>query len=120
MLREVLARIRGLLRTRRDWHAERDHLRRDVRSAAAVQQRMLPQSPPRLRTLECAGLCHPAQWIGGDAFDYFDVAPDLTALVLSDVAGKGVTAALTMASIHAVMRTEAPRYGARCDDRSRG
>ena len=114
LLGELLARVRGLLRHRREWNVERDQLRRDVRSAAAVQQQLLPRTKPITSTIDLAGTCCPALGIGGDYFDFIAVAPGLLGIVLADVAGKGIPAALTMASLHAVVRTEAPRFGRRC------
>jgi len=116
LLGELLARVRGLLRHRREWNVERDQLRRDVRSAAAVQQQLLPRSKPTCATMDLSGTCQPALGIGGDYFDFIEVGPHLLGIVLADVAGKGIPAALTMASLHAVVRTEAPRFGRRCAD----
>jgi sigma-B regulation protein RsbU (phosphoserine phosphatase) len=98
------------LRHRRDWRAEDQQLDRDVRGAAEVQRRLLPQSLPNLITADCAAACEPALGVGGDYYDFIDLAPGLTAFVLADVAGKGITAALTMASLHGMLRAEAPRY----------
>jgi sigma-B regulation protein RsbU (phosphoserine phosphatase) len=114
LLAELLARIRGLLKHRREWSKESDRLQRDVRAAAEVQQRLLPQCKPASETLDCAGSCAPALGVGGDYYDFIDVAPGLTALVLADVAGKGITAALSMACIHGIVRTEAPRCERHC------
>jgi serine phosphatase RsbU (regulator of sigma subunit) len=113
LLNELMARIRGLLKHRREWSSERDRLERDLRAAAAVQQRLLPQLAPVAATLECAGVCVPAQGVGGDYYDFIDVGDGLLALVVADVAGKGMPAALSMACIHGVLRTEAPRAGRR-------
>jgi serine phosphatase RsbU (regulator of sigma subunit) len=114
MLNELLARVRGLLRHRREWSAEREQLQRDVRTAAQVQQRLLPQSKPAAATIDCAGVCHAALGVGGDYYDFIELDAGRLGLVLADVAGKGITAALTMASLHAVVRTEAPRFADRC------
>ena len=116
LLGELMARIRGLLKHRREWTRESDRLQRDVRAAADVQQRLLPQSKPASLTLDCAGVCTPALGVGGDYYDFIDIAPGLTGLVLADVAGKGITAALSMACIHGIVRTEAPRCGRQCAD----
>src|SRR5688572_24783918 len=111
LLSELLARVRGLLRHRREWRAEHDEIERDVRGAAEVQQRLLPRRPPVLTTADCAAACEPARGVGGDYYDFIDLAPALTGFVLADVAGKGITAALTMASLHGMLRAEAPRHG---------
>ena len=116
LLKELLARVRGLLRHRRQWSSEREQLDRDVRAASDVQQRLLPGHALRTRTLDVAAMCQPARGVGGDYYDFIEVGTGLTALLLADVAGKGITAALTMASLHGMIRTEAPRYGRRCDE----
>jgi phosphoserine phosphatase RsbU/P len=114
LLNELLARIRGLLRHRRAWNVEREQLQRDVRTAAEVQRQLLPRFKPAARTIDCSGLCQPALGVGGDYYDFIDIAPGLFAIVLADVSGKGISAALTMASLHGIIRTEAPRLGRGC------
>jgi phosphoserine phosphatase RsbU/P len=110
LLSELLARVRGLLRHRRQWRAEHHAIDRDVRDAADVQQRLLPERPPALRTAECAAVCEPARGVGGDYYDFIDLPAGLTGLALADVAGKGITAALTMASLQGMLRAQAPRH----------
>ena len=107
-LRELCARIRSILRNRRD--AVRDHgqLARELQSAAEVQRTLFPHVRPALVSLDCAGLCRPASAVGGDYFDYVPVDARRVALVLADVAGKGMPAALLMASLHGVIRAQAP------------
>ena len=106
-LRELCARIRSILRNRRD--AVRDHgrLARELQSAADVQRTLFPRLRPALVTLDCAGMCRPASAVGGDYFDYVPVDASRVALVLADVAGKGMPAALLMASLHGVIRAQA-------------
>lgn len=116
LLNELLARVRGLLRHRRDWSAERAQLQREVRNAAEVQQQLLPRTKPATATLDCAGACLPALGVGGDYYDFIELAPGLIAFLIADVAGKGIPAALTMASLHGVIRTEASRFKTRCAD----
>jgi serine phosphatase RsbU (regulator of sigma subunit) len=116
LLKELLARVRGLLRQRREWTSERELLDRDVRTAAEVQQRLLPGTALRTRALDIAAMCQPARGIGGDYYDVIDLGGGLVALLLADVAGKGITAALTMASLQGRLRTETPRYGQRCGE----
>ena len=115
-LSELLARIRSILRHRRDWRHEQDQIDDDVRRAAEVQQRLLPQSRPSVPSLDYAAFCHPARGIGGDYYDYIDLAPGVLGIVVADVSGKGITAALTVAALHALIRSEAPRHGRACDE----
>ena len=67
--------------------------------ARAVQAGLLPQEKPPLKTLDYAGACIQARMVGGDYFDFLDMAPGEVGFVLADVAGKGLPAALLMASL---------------------
>ena len=90
--------------------AERiEHERRAAREmeiARDVQSRLLPQSPPLLRTLEIAACCLQARAVGGDYYDFLDLGPDRVGLVLADVSGKGVHAALLVANLEAYLRSQ--------------
>jgi len=114
--RELRARVRAIFRQRQDLLAETGHLDQEVRIAAEVQQRLFPQVRPPLATLDYAGYCHPAHRVSGDYYDFLDLAPGKLGLLVADVAGKGISAALLMASIHACIRTHAPVFGERCGD----
>jgi sigma-B regulation protein RsbU (phosphoserine phosphatase) len=112
---ELRARIRSILRHRKEWLGESLQLDRELRTAAEVQQRLFPQTRPAAATLDYVGVCHPARFIGGDYFDYLDLSDDLLALVVADVSGKGASAALVMASLQGCIRTHAIQHGNRCD-----
>jgi sigma-B regulation protein RsbU (phosphoserine phosphatase) len=75
--------------------------------AKQVQARLLPQRTPHVETLDYAGACVQAREVGGDYFDFLQVAEGQLALVLADIAGKGISAALLMASLQAMLRTRA-------------
>jgi serine phosphatase RsbU (regulator of sigma subunit) len=77
----------------------------EMRSARRVQSRMLRCAVPRPGSLECAGLCLPERGVGGDFYDLIEMAPGRVALVLGDVSGKGVPAALMMATLRACLRS---------------
>jgi hypothetical protein len=72
--------------------------------AAAVQQGLLPAAPPREVPWDVAGACRPARTVGGDLYDWYDV-PGGVAVTLADVMGKGMSAAIMMATLRAVLRT---------------
>ena len=78
---------------------------REMEIAREVQTRLLPQAAPVLKTLECAGQCLQARRVGGDYYDFLDLGRDQLGLVLADVSGKGVHAALLMASLQAHLRS---------------
>ena len=77
----------------------------EMRSARRVQSRLLPNEVPGAGRLECAGLCLQERGVGGDFYAFLDVAPGRVALVLGDVSGKGVPAALMMATLQASLRS---------------
>jgi serine phosphatase RsbU (regulator of sigma subunit)/ActR/RegA family two-component response regulator len=73
--------------------------------ARAVQRGLLPQLKPPLKTLDYAGKCIQARMVGGDYYDFLDMGPGEVGFVLADVAGKGIPAALLMASLQASLYT---------------
>src|SRR6267378_438653 len=86
---------------------QRDDLRKDIELAAQVQRLFLPQGKPAIAGLEIAGMMLPARGVGGDYYDYIPINAHTTQIVIADVAGKGVPAALLMSATAAAMRLEA-------------
>jgi serine phosphatase RsbU (regulator of sigma subunit) len=76
--------------------------------ARQVQARLLPQKLPAMKTLEYKGDCLPARKVGGDYYDFLELRPGRLALVLADIAGKGVSGALLMANLQANLRSQYP------------
>jgi len=73
--------------------------------ARQVQTRLFPQSMPALRSLDYAGTCLPARAVGGDYYDFLSLGPGRLGLVVGDVMGKGMAAALLMANLQANLRS---------------
>ena len=88
---------------------QRDDLLKDVELAAQVQRLFLPSGKPAITGLEIAGMMHPSRGVAGDYHDYFPVDGQTTQMVIADVSGKGVPAALLMSATAASMRLEANR-----------
>jgi len=86
---------------------QRDDLLKDVELAAQVQRLFLPSGKPAIAGLEIAGMMHPAQGVGGDYYDYFPIDAHTTQIIVADVSGKGVPAALLMSATAAALRLEA-------------
>ena len=84
---------------------ERDALEREMNVAREVQRELLPRTVPRFEGLELAGVCRPAIAVGGDYYDYLEHADGRPGLVIADISGKGVPAALLMASLQASVRS---------------
>jgi serine phosphatase RsbU (regulator of sigma subunit)/catechol 2,3-dioxygenase-like lactoylglutathione lyase family enzyme len=78
----------------------------EMEIARQVQARLFPQTLPLLRTLEYAGVCLQARPVGGDYYDFLDLGRDRLGLVVGDVAGKGIAAALLMANLQANLRSQ--------------
>jgi sigma-B regulation protein RsbU (phosphoserine phosphatase) len=84
--------------------AQRELLNREIEIAREVQQRLFPQSLPAIERLEYAGHCRPAQGVGGDYYDFLALGNGRLGLAIGDISGKGVPAALLMASLQASVR----------------
>jgi len=74
--------------------------------AKQVQSRLFPQRQPLIRSLVYAGICCPARTVGGDYYDFLDLGNRRLGLVLADIAGKGMGAALLMANLQAALRSQ--------------
>jgi sigma-B regulation protein RsbU (phosphoserine phosphatase) len=80
----------------------------ELEIAANVQQKLFPSKLRPLRTLDYGAQCVAARVVGGDYYDFLDTGPDTMAIVLADVCGKGVPAALLMANLQAWFRSQPP------------
>jgi serine phosphatase RsbU (regulator of sigma subunit) len=74
--------------------------------AREVQSRLFPQKLPALATLDYRGACFPTRQVGGDYYDFLELRPGRVALVLADIAGKGISGALLMANLQANLRSQ--------------
>src|SRR5713101_2363663 len=86
---------------------QRDDLLKDVELAAQVQRLFLPLGKPALAGLEIAGMMQPARGVSGDYYDYIPIDEHTIQIIIADVSGKGVPAALLMSATAAAMRLEA-------------
>jgi sigma-B regulation protein RsbU (phosphoserine phosphatase) len=84
--------------------AKREWIGREIDIARGVQQRLFPQRLPQIAGVDCAGACRPAQGVGGDYYDFLALSGGRLGIALGDVAGKGIPAALLMASLQASLR----------------
>ena len=80
--------------------------RQELEIAREVQARLFPQTLPALRTLEYAGACVQTRQVGGDYYDFLDLGQERLGLVVGDIAGKGIAAALLMANLQANLRSQ--------------
>ncbi len=107
---DVLAGIAGRaaqaieLALAHDERIEREHLDRDLELAHRVQRGLLPSGPPAITGYEIFDFYEAARLVGGDFFGYVPLSGGRLAVVLADVSGKGVAAALLMAALSADIR----------------
>jgi sigma-B regulation protein RsbU (phosphoserine phosphatase) len=85
----------------------------EMEYAKQVQARLFPQKLPSMKTLQYAGGCTQARQVGGDYYDFLELGPGRLALVLADIAGKGISGALLMANLQANLRSQ---YAVALDD----
>ncbi len=99
----------NLLQTIADEVAQRERLNRELEIAREVQERLFPQTLPIVAGLDYAGHCRPALGVGGDYYDFLALPKGNLGIAIGDVSGKGIAAALMMASLQASLRSEATR-----------
>jgi len=127
---EVLARVKSLLRIKHLYdeltdinihleqrvkeqveelqrtYAEKERLQKELEIARDIQQSFLPQVIPQIEGFELAAINIPAREVGGDFYDFIPIANDKWGLVIADVSGKGIPAALFMALSRTIVRTK--------------
>lgn len=101
---------------------QRYRLQVELACAAEMQARLLPGSYPDLPDFEFAARCIPARQVGGDFYDWIEVAPGIIAITLGDVMGKGMSAAMlmttAMAAIHAATLQNGPAAAVQLAERA--
>jgi serine phosphatase RsbU (regulator of sigma subunit)/predicted enzyme related to lactoylglutathione lyase len=78
----------------------------ELEIAKQVQARLFPQTFPSLTTLEYAGVCIQARHVGGDYYDFLPLGQQRLGLLIGDISGKGIAAALLMANLQANLRSQ--------------
>jgi sigma-B regulation protein RsbU (phosphoserine phosphatase) len=83
---------------------QKQRLENELTIAQEVQAQLFPQHISQLASLEVYGFCRPARTVSGDYYDFLTVDPGKLILAVGDVSGKGISAALLMATIHSAVR----------------
>jgi sigma-B regulation protein RsbU (phosphoserine phosphatase) len=91
--------------------ATREKARRELEIAHEVQERLFPQEYPPVSGLDYAGACRPASGVGGDYYDFIRMSDTKLGIAIGDVSGKGIPAALLMATLRAYLRGQTIRGG---------
>jgi sigma-B regulation protein RsbU (phosphoserine phosphatase) len=85
---------------------EKERLQSEIEIAREVQNQLYPRVAPRTKSLRLTAVCRPARIVSGDYYDYECIRETHVALAIGDVAGKGISAALLMATLQSSLRTQ--------------
>jgi phosphoserine phosphatase RsbU/P len=91
--------------------SRRQKLENEISIAREVQEQLFPRSLPVLPGLQLAAVCRPARVVSGDYYDFIVLGPSRVGIALADISGKGIFAALLMASLQAALRSTAALDG---------
>lgn len=89
----------------REERLERERMQRDAEEARTIQQALFPKFPPRVPGFRIEGKSVPAGAVGGDWYDYLPLTDGRVGIVLADVSGKGMAAALLMSATRGILRS---------------
>jgi phosphoserine phosphatase RsbU/P len=92
---------------------QRQRLENEITIAREVQDQLFPKELPSFPGLELAAICRAARTVSGDYYDFIKLGPDRLGFVIADISGKGISAALLMASLQAALRSQAILNGHR-------
>jgi phosphoserine phosphatase RsbU/P len=85
---------------------EKERLETEIEIARQVQDQLYPKTAPVFKSMRVLGQCQPARMVSGDYYDYQTLSDHQLAIAIGDVAGKGISAALLMATIQAALRMD--------------
>ena len=83
---------------------EKERLQSELEIAHEVQAQLFPAAISGTGTLELYGVCQPARTVSGDYYDFLTYGPEQMGIAVGDISGKGISAALLMATIHSAVR----------------
>jgi phosphoserine phosphatase RsbU/P len=98
----------GELRHNQEQLVEQARLRKELEISRRIQEELLPRGHLQGARVEIGGISVPAREVGGDFFNYFELDDGATVVLVGDVSGKGVPAALLMANVQATLRARLP------------
>jgi sigma-B regulation protein RsbU (phosphoserine phosphatase) len=99
---DMTGSISGLLEESK----KRQRLENEISIASEVQNQLFPQSVPSMAGVELDAICKAARTVSGDYYDFIQLSPTHLASALADISGKGISAALLMASLQAALRSQ--------------
>src|ERR1700676_4618792 len=99
---DMTGSISGLLEESK----KRQRLENEISIASEVQNQLFPQKMPSVAGVELEAICKAARTVSGDYYDFIQLSPTHLAIPLADISGKGISAALLMASLQAALRSQ--------------
>jgi sigma-B regulation protein RsbU (phosphoserine phosphatase) len=99
---DMTGSISGLLEESK----KRQRLENEISIASEVQNQLFPQKLPSIEGVELEAICKAARTVSGDYYDFIQLSPTHLAIALADISGKGISAALLMASLQAALRSQ--------------
>jgi sigma-B regulation protein RsbU (phosphoserine phosphatase) len=99
---QMTSSISGLIEEQK----KRQRLENEILIAREVQNELFPQSIPRVPGVEIEAICRAARSVSGDYYDFIQLSPTHLAIAVADISGKGISAALLMASLQAALRSQ--------------
>src|SRR6266568_1690925 len=85
---------------------KRQRLENEISIAREVQNQLFPRTLPSVPGVEIEAICKAARSVSGDYYDFIQLSPTHVALAIADISGKGISAALLMASLQAALRSQ--------------
>lgn len=101
---------RGVAELRRRDETEKQRLVGEIQRAREVQMGLFPQSPPSIQGVDIWGVCHPANEVGGDFFDYLHLGAGKSCIALGDVSGKGMKGAMNAVMAYGMLHAQTRAY----------
>ena len=99
---EMTGSISGLIEEQN----KRQRLENEISIAREVQNQLFPSSLPSVPGVEIEAICKAARSVSGDYYDFIQLSPTHVAIAIADISGKGISAALLMASLQAALRSQ--------------
>jgi sigma-B regulation protein RsbU (phosphoserine phosphatase) len=99
---DMTGSISGLLEESK----KRQRLENEISIASEVQNQLFPQKMPLIAGVQLEAICKAARTVSGDYYDFIQLSPTHLAIALADISGKGISAALLMASLQAALRSQ--------------
>lgn len=110
-LGESFNQMTGSIATLIEEQNKRQRLENEISIAREVQNQLFPNTLPSVPGVEIEAICKAARSVSGDYYDFIQLSPTQVAIAIADISGKGISAALLMASLQAALRSQALTEG---------